>query len=241
MSKPSLNNATALIDGDILVYRIGFASDDDDEKFAVSRMGNYVTKLLRFDYVDDYFGYITGRTNFRYEIANEKEYKGNRSGTRKPIHYLALRQYLMDKWGFELSVDEEADDAIGIAAYGMRSGAFCVMSLDKDLDMLRGWHYNFVKDILYYVTEKEAIKHFYTQILTGDRVDNIPGLVGIGPVKAGRILEDCTTEKQLFDAVLEAYVGNIELLTERARLLWIRRKDGEIWTPKPSLTRGETY
>ena len=41
MGRPSLNNATALIDGDILVYRIGFASDDDDEKFAVSRMGNY--------------------------------------------------------------------------------------------------------------------------------------------------------------------------------------------------------
>ena len=31
MGRPSLNNATALIDGDILVYRIGFASDDDDD------------------------------------------------------------------------------------------------------------------------------------------------------------------------------------------------------------------
>lgn len=234
MGKPSLNNATALIDGDILVYRVGFASDDDDEKFAISRMGHYVTNLLRFDYVDDYFGYITGRTNFRYKIANEKEYKGNRSGARKPIHYEALRQYLMEKWGFELSEGEEADDAIGIASYGMRAGAFCIMSLDKDLDMLRGWHYNFVKDDLYYVTEKEGIKNFYLQILTGDRVDNIPGLQGIGPVKAGRILEDCNNERQLFAAVLDAYEDNLELLTERAQLLWIRRKSGEIWVPKLS-------
>lgn len=232
MGRPSLNNATALIDGDILVYRIGFASDDDDEKFAVSRMGNYVESLISPTYVDDYSGYITGRSNFRYQIANEKDYKGNRSGARKPNHYQALRSYLTEKWGFELVEGEEADDAIGIAAYEMRAGAFCIMSLDKDLDMLRGWHYNFVKDNLYYITEKEAIKNFYLQILTGDRVDNIPGLVGIGPVKAGKLLEECQNERQLFAAVLEAYEDNLELLTERAQLLWIRRKRGEIWTPK---------
>jgi len=234
MSTPSLENATALIDGDILVYRIGFASDDDEEKFAISRMGNYIQDLIRPDYVDDFSGYITGRSNFRYEIANEKEYKGNRSDARKPNHYETLRNYLTEKWGFELVEGEEADDAIGIAAYQMRAGAFCIMSLDKDLDMLRGWHYNFVKDILYYITEAEAIKNFYTQILTGDRVDNIPGLKGIGPKKAEKILKDCHNERQLFAAVLDAYEDNLELLTERAQLLWIRRKPGQIWTPKIS-------
>jgi len=137
MGQPSLNNATALIDGDILVYRIGFASDDDEERFALSRMGNFIETLLRPTFVDDFSGYITGRSNFRYKIANEQEYKGNRSGTRKPTHYESLRNYLTDKWGFELVEGEEADDAIGIAAYQMRAGAFCIMSLDKDLDMLR--------------------------------------------------------------------------------------------------------
>jgi len=231
MATPSLENATALIDGDILVYRIGFASDNDEEKFAISRMGNYIQELIRPDYVDDFLGYITGSSNFRYQIANEKEYKGNRSDARKPNHYESLRNYLTEKWGFELVEGEEADDAIGIAAYGMRAGAFCIMSLDKDLDMLRGWHYNFVKDILYYITEAEAIKNFYTQILTGDRVDNIPGLHGIGPKKAEKILKDCHNERQLFAAVLEAYEDNLELLTERAQLLWIRRKKDQIWLP----------
>ena len=128
MATPSLENATALIDGDILVYRIGFASDDDEEKFAISRMGNYIQELIRPDYVDDFLGYITGSSNFRYQIANEKEYKGNRSDARKPNHYESLRNYLTEKWGFELVEGEEADDAIGIAAYGMRAGAFCIMS-----------------------------------------------------------------------------------------------------------------
>jgi 5'-3' exonuclease len=65
-------------------------------------------------------------------------------------------------------------------------------------------------------------------------VDNIPGLRGIGPVKAEKILKDCKNERQLFAAVLESYEDNLELLTERAQLLWIRRKAGEIWIPKIS-------
>ncbi len=61
------------------------------------------------------------------------------------------------------------------------------MSIDKDLDMIRGWHYNFIKDKKYFIDDQQAIKHFYTQILTGDRVDNIIGLRGIGPKKAEKI------------------------------------------------------
>jgi len=105
--------------------------------------------------------------------------------------------------------------------------------------MIRGWHYNFVKQNLYYVTEQEAIKNFYIQILTGDRVDNIPGLKGIGPVKAKKILKDCQTEQDLFDAVLEKYDNDIETLTERARLLWIRRKENQLWT-SPNTSQSDT-
>jgi len=233
--KPSINNATALIDGDILVYRIGFASNNDAKKFAISRMDNYICKLIRFDYISEFLGYITGHSNFRYALATEKKYKGNRDEAKKPKHYNALREHLKNKWGFKLVEGEEADDAIGIQAYSMEANRCCIMSLDKDLDMLRGWHYNFVKDYLYYISEKEAIRNFYMQVLTGDRVDNIAGLKGIGPVKAKKILEGCENEKQLLSAVLKAYENNIELLNERANLLWIRRKIGDIWQQKISL------
>jgi 5'-3' exonuclease len=142
----------------------------------------------------------------------------------------------LDKWCFELIEGQEADDAIGIAVYDAPVDTTCVMSIDKDLNMLRGWHYNFVKEDLYYVTEEEAIKNFYIQILTGDRVDNIQGLKGVGPVKAGKILKDLVTEQELFDAVLEAYEGDIDTLTERGRLLWIRRKANQMWMP-PSISQ----
>jgi len=227
-----MNKAKALIDGDILVYRIGFSvNDPEDEKFAIARMGNFVQNLLELDDIDSYTGFITGKSNYRQDIATEQEYKANRKGVRRPLHYDTLRSYLMSKWCFELIEGQEADDAIGIAAYALPENKSCIMSIDKDLDMIRGWHYNFVKQDLYHVTEEEAIKNFYMQILTGDRVDNIPGLKGIGPKKAEKILKDCIGEQQLFETVLEKDEGDIDKLTERGRLLWIRRQENQLWKP----------
>jgi len=232
-----MNNATALIDGDILVYRVGFSTNEpDEEKFALSRMGNFVDRLIRLEGIETYEGYLTGKNNYRSEIATEQAYKGNRKDARKPVHYDSLREYLISKWGFTVVDGQEADDAIGIKAYELPEDSSCIMTIDKDLDMIRGWHYNFVKEDLYYVTEKEAIKNFYIQILTGDRVDNIPGIKGIGPVKAKKILENCTTEKSLFKAVSEKYDHDIDKLTERGRLLWIRRKEKQLWKP-PNTSR----
>jgi 5'-3' exonuclease len=232
-----MNNATALIDGDILVYRVGFSTNEpDEEKFAISRMGNFVDRLIRLEGIETYEGYLTGKNNYRSEIATEQAYKGNRKDARKPVHYDSLREYLVSKWGFTVVDGQEADDAMGIKAYELPEDSSCIMTIDKDLDMIRGWHYNFVKEDLYYVTEKEAIKNFYIQILTGDRVDNIPGIKGIGPVKAKKILENCTTEKSLFKAVSEKYDHDIDKLTERGRLLWIRRKEKQLWKP-PNTSR----
>jgi len=226
----SMKNVRALIDGDILVYRIGFSVDDpEEERFALSRMGNFLDFLIRYKGICSYQGYLTGKSNYRSEISST--YKQNRKDVRRPIHYDSLRDYLVTKWDFKVSDNQEADDAIGIDVYNSPEDSTCVMSIDKDLNMLRGWHYNFVKEILYYVTEQEAIKNFYTQILTGDRVDNIAGLKGIGPVKAKKILSNCNTEESLFKAVLNKYDNNIETLTERARLLWIRRQENQLWKP----------
>jgi 5'-3' exonuclease len=87
------------------------------------------------------------------------------------------------------------------------------------------------------VNDKEAIKNFYRQILTGDKVDNIEGLRGIGPKKADKILGDYDTDIAMYEAVLKAYDGNTERVLENGQLLWIRRKEDEVWQPPtPSST-----
>ena len=221
----------ALLDGDIFVYRIGFASEGESEGIAISRMAEFVESLVMMPKIGDYQGYLTGSNNFRKEVAVTAPYKGNRTAD-KPIHYDLIREYLISAWGCVVQEDQEADDAIGIRAYEFEDTEdFVIMSIDKDLDMIRGWHYNFIKDDKYFVDDQAAIKHFYTQILTGDRVDNIVGLKGIGPKKAAKILEDCVTEADMYTAVLEAYDNDETRVLENGQLLWIRRNENQIWSP----------
>lgn len=221
----------ALIDADIITYRIGFASEDVSEKLCVSRCAEFMEELVMKPWVGDYLGFLTGSNNYRKEIAVTAPYKGNRTQER-PKHYNLIREYLEKAWGCVVVNGQEADDAIGIKAYEFdNTEDYVIMSIDKDLDMIRGWHYNFIKDNKYFVDDQEAIKHFYTQILTGDRVDNIFGLKGIGPKKAAKILEDCKTEEDMYKAVLEAYANDETRVLENGQLLWIRRKENQIWSP----------
>jgi hypothetical protein len=221
----------ALIDADIVCYRIGFASEDVSDRICVARCAEFMEELVIKPWVGDYQGYLTGSDNYRKEIAVTAPYKGNRTQAR-PKHYDLIREYLEKAWGCEVIQGQEADDAIGIRAYEFEDPEdYVIMSIDKDLNMIRGWHYNFIKDEKYLVNDDEAIKHFYTQILTGDRVDNIVGLKGVGPKKAEKILEDCTTEQEMYDAVLKAYDNDEKRVLENGQLLWIRRKENQIWSP----------
>jgi hypothetical protein len=221
----------AILDGDIFIYRVGFTCNDEPEGIAIARMSSFMEDLLMLNDFEHYQGYLTGKGNFRFDVAKTLPYKGNRTAP-KPVHYALLREYLVKGWDFHMVEGQEADDAIGIDAYSYQStGDYCIVSIDKDLDMIRGWHLNFVKNERYFIDESQTLKHFYKQILTGDRVDNIAGIKGIGTVKADKLLADTTTEDEMYAAVLKAYDGNEERVIENGKLLWIRRKENEVWLP----------
>ncbi len=228
VSDPDTRPSVALIDADILCYRVGFASEDVDEAICLARVTELLHDIVYFDLkCDEYKAYITGKGNFRYDIAVTEPYKGNRKDAKRPVHYEAIRNHLQ-RLGAELVEGQEADDAVAIEA--STNGGW-IVSIDKDLDQVEGWHYNFVKKEEYYVTEFEGLKNFYSQILTGDRVDNIIGLKGIGPVKAAKLLADCKTEREMYDACVKAYDGDVERVTENGQLLWLRRTPNQQWFP----------
>ena len=220
---------TALIDADSLCYAIGFSSNDAEEPFAIARLEETMTELCMELDCDDYKGFLTGKGNFRDVVAVTAPYKGQRI-SEKPVHLQALRDHLVSSWGFEVVHGIEADDAVGIAAYAIAEEESIMVHIDKDLNQFRGWHYNYRKKEKYFVTEFEGLTAFYTQILTGDRIDNIIGLKGIGPVKAKRILEECTNENELYQAVLKAYEGDTDRVLENGKLLWLQRAPNEIWS-----------
>jgi hypothetical protein len=220
----------ALVDADILVYRFGFASEGDPAEFALARLSEFLDNLSMQEGIDEVWGYLTGKGNFRNEIAVTAPYKGTRVA-EKPYHFQLLREYMERAWGFEVVDGMEADDAIGIEAYRNEPEETIIVSIDKDLNMIRGHHYNFVKEEKYFVTEEDAIRNFYLQILTGDKVDNIIGLQGVGPVKSKKLLADCSTELEMYEAVLKAYDGDEARVLENAKLLWILREPNQVWRP----------
>ena len=223
-----------LIDGDILAYRAAFATQEDHWKMSeikVRELLEYVLyECVSFPEPSDYEVYLTGQGNFRYEIAKTYEYKANRKGATKPKNLPLTRQWLIDNHNAIVSEGEEADDLI--AKEVAKLSPDCVVaSIDKDMLQLPCWHFNFSTGEWRHVTEWEGLKFFYSQILTGDRADNIVGLWKVGPVKASKILKDANTERELWDACLKAYDNDHDRVLENARLLWLRREEGELFVP----------
>lgn len=222
----------ALVDSDIVCYRVGFASNNDAESDALKALDNFVVDLMCNDKLSkcmEFEFYLTGKKNYRNEIAVTRPYKGNRKGKDKPKHLEALRLHLVETWGAVISDGNEADDMLGIRQTQLGDDSV-IISLDKDLDMIKGWHYNFVKDDLYYVDAEEGMKTFYKQILTGDTVDNIQGVYKVGPRKAEKALEDCVTELDHWKVCVELH-GSEERALEDARLLWMQTEEGQLWQP----------
>jgi 5'-3' exonuclease len=222
----------ALLDSDIIAYRISFACKDDDLATALSTLDVYIADILLLGVpeVTDFKLFLTGKGNFRKEVAVTAEYKGNRKDIEKPHHLEAIRSFLIEHWGATVSIGQEADDDIAIAATTIGEEGCVIVSLDKDLDQISGHHYNFVKKTKYYVDKPTAVLNFYKQILTGDTADNIVGIKGIGPAKAAKLLADCTDEKELYQACVDAYEGDINRVHENAQLLYLLRKENEKWT-----------
>lgn len=222
----------ALIDADVLSYRIGFACKEDTQEKAAYTLSSSLEEMLYVELdINTYELFLTGKNNFRNTVATTAPYKGNRKDVAKPIHLEFLRGYMVDAWGATISDGEEADDLIAIRATELGDDALMV-SIDKDFNQVAGWHYNFVKKDKYYVTAEEGMRFFYKQILTGDRADNIPGIHGVGDKKAEKMLKDAKTEQELYAVCVEAL--GAERVLENGRLLWLRREKNQLWCP-PSL------
>jgi hypothetical protein len=223
----------AIIDADILVYRYGFACQNDDEDTAIRTIAHFLEDLVMIDlpHCQRWSLHLTGKGNFRDEVAVTAPYKGNRK-SEKPKHYSLIRDYLVYAWDAVVWNGMEADDAIAIEATELGDEAV-IVSLDKDLDQVVGWHYNFVKNNLYYIDKETGDFNFYKQFLVGDAVDNIKGVQGIGPKKAEKLLEG-KTEAEMWEVVVDLL--GYERAMENGHLLYMLRSTQDKFTPPVGIT-----
>lgn len=205
---------------------------------------------------------LSGKTNWRDKVATLLPYKGNRDPSHKPVHYQAIRDYMVAQHAAILTDGIEADDMCAMLAHehmGIRIDGmplyYCVASIDKDLDQIPGWHYDYMKKVFYFVDVEEAAKSFWQQVLSGDPTDNIGGCWKIGAKGAKELLEgwmaEGATPTDIWSNIIDVYSlstarakcpyadkSPTEVALENARLLYLQQKPDELWMP-PGQPRGK--
>ena len=243
------------LDSDILMYKAATAAEQEidwgddiwslqtDLKQAKEVFEYQITKITDRLGVKDYVCCLSDHSNnFRKVV--DPSYKSNRKGTRKPVGYVALCDWVEQTFKTFRKPRMEADDCLGILATMPVNKGKCIMvSDDKDLKTIPGKLYRPMADELLTITEAEADKHFFTQVLTGDATDGYKGIPGIGPKKAEAILGS----RPHWGAVEQAYIKagmTRDDAIQQARLARILRwedwhdeiKEIRLWLPSTTTT-----
>jgi hypothetical protein len=237
------------LDGDIVLYAVAFAAKDDPIAYACRSVRTACQDIMYAVNAEAIDIYLTGSGNYRAEYGDDEfPYKGTRK-QEKPEHFTELKRYMIEEMGAILIEGEEADDRMGIDAVQHGHG---IATLDKDLNGIPGWHYRWKtrskEAMLYNVSPEDADRFFYTQLLTGDATDNIPGLskrLGRKVMPAIKApLQEMHDPKEMYEYVRSVYSDAYDAvgmclddkdevidnwLLKQGRCLWIRRAEGEMW------------
>jgi len=245
---PPASKSELLIDADFLAYMVGSLSQHkinpgrecefvlldeatdtwvyiEPEGLVDWKVRNEIDKLLQKFDTDKAEVYLTGKNNFREDIAVTKPYKGTRQSLR-PYYFTHIRRYLVDHYGAKVVDGYEADDEVSIQQT-KDDRPTIIVSNDKDLKNTPGYLYSSMKDELYFVTPRYAEYHFWMQMVVGDTVDNIPGI----PRRGKKWFETvCKFNDNQMDAVigeiLDQYMakdGSGKLMIEQGNLLHMLR------------------
>ncbi len=203
---------TALIDGDILIYRIASALEQPvnwgeglwtlhvNEFDAKGQVAEEIERVRKAVQAGAAIIALTDWTNWRKDIL--PSYKSNRKAVRKPVILPVLRAWLEERYYAYIRPGLEADDILGILATSDQlEGEKIICSIDKDLKTIPGLHY--AGEEVFEVSENEADYWHMYQTLTGDSTDGYSGCPGCGPKTAEKILNGTT---EWWHAVVKAFL-----------------------------------
>lgn len=199
---------TILIDADSLVYSACYGSETLED--AKDKLDSYIYNIVdsienvhgSADLVEIYHG--QEGTNFRKDINNL--YKANRSPVL-PDFFKDVSEYI--KYFFDaLSAPNglEVDDVVAKRWNELTTkGEDCIIaSIDKDYLQLPATIYSWAGKRMgfTYVSEEDAMRNFWTQMIVGDTSDNVNYLKGKGIKFSEKYLEDADS---WFKYILRVY------------------------------------
>lgn len=203
-----------VIDSDVLKYKCAHIADvqtrwpngvwtwHGTEPRALLALDKEIRKIEDTVQADLYIHIVSDAVLFRGNFF--PDYKANRKA-QKPVMTTFLGEYLLNEMSALQMQGLEADDLIGILMTMPRDVLIDFLNLDiedeievilstidKDLNTIPGLHHNLTSREIYTVSEADANAMLTKQILTGDRVDNIPGIKGFAFPK-----DDAKTKNKL--------------------------------------------
>lgn len=212
-----------LVDASVYIFRAWFSMPDDfvnavgEPTNAVYGFTGFLCNLLEqtgADHVAVAFDESLS-TSYRNEIY--PEYKANRDPAPEELkRQFAWARAVAEAMGLSCYADGryEADDLIGtLATYWRERGhPICVVTSDKDLAQLVGendhwWDFSRNQKLnARQLADKFGVKPEQMAdylALTGDSVDNIPGVPGVGPKSASALLAHFGDLDSLFERIDE--------------------------------------
>lgn len=230
------SGATVLIDGDIIAYNV--TANVAKLSTAIRRFQQEVLKAIFLTGAQRAIVHLTsssGDKNKRKLIVADLPYQSNRAGKAKPPLLEALRVSMskesnwLDMFECYLWEDIEADDALMIDAYRLKDKGI-MYSVDKDLRQTPYPYYEIKTgklfpaldgigwvDLRYTEGSSGAGKltghgelFLWTQMLAGDKVDNVRGLrkargKNIGDTSAVAEMRGITDREEMIDKVMWLY------------------------------------
>tara|TARA_B100000131_G_scaffold205761_1_gene197890 strand:+ start:7023 stop:7937 length:915 start_codon:yes stop_codon:yes gene_type:complete len=210
----------ALIDADIIAYRSIFLSghtlddDTDHDPIAVKTTVDHLIKeWMQKAKAGTSICCMSDPSHryFRHDVY--PEYKANRTGERPAALTTAL-DHIREKHRIAEYDGLEADDVMGVLAGSTTLSDPVVVSIDKDMMTIPGKMLNPSKMRRpLRISKAAADRQVFMQALMGDRTDNYPGVEGIGPVKAQRIIEQHGDARRCWGAVVEAFGDEAQAIT----------------------------
>jgi 5'-3' exonuclease len=204
----------ALFDASAFMFIHGGRSDWDKS------LDQHIYTILANTGARYYIGVIDGSgPTYRHKLAVTKPYKGNRDKSdlleRFPNFY-KVKNRMINKYGFYTAVGVEADDIVGILSNRFEES---VIELSANRKKIYG-----TGDV-----------GLYAQVLTGDTVDNILGLMKCGPVGAFNALSGLEPHEQIpkmWSMFKDKYGDEARAkFREMFRLVYILRESDSLETP----------
>jgi 5'-3' exonuclease len=188
----------ALIDGDGLIHGAKWRNKFDTMKYgpitlkdAIANYERSINECLKLTWASDYAIAVKGPNNYRDTMYSEYKKSTSRAKNRDDdVPWLGkLKEYAENREGTVVCDGYEADDLLRIWACEIRDRelvdkvSYIICTGDKDLDCIWGQHYQFRRTgmgpKLYKVDPIASNNFFWEQSLTGDTIDNIPGIKGV--------------------------------------------------------------